>query len=264
MTRGAGTSDDGSSAFGAGQSPQSSHRTTRSDLVIDLRGVGWVEIDLTGAGAPLLGADEGLLGASLVEARLKRVIDVVVAAAAVVVLSPVFLVIAISIKLTSRGPIFYRQVRVAEKGRKFRFLKFRTMQVNAEHLRRQLEDRNESDGPVFKIRNDPRVTKVGRLLRKSSFDELPQLFHVISGRMSLVGPRPPLPEEVETYSWRELQRLLVKPGITCIWQVSGRSDLDFETWVQMDLEYIRTWSPQADLRLLAKTVPAVLSGRGAY
>jgi lipopolysaccharide/colanic/teichoic acid biosynthesis glycosyltransferase len=127
-----------------------------------------------------------------------------------------------------------------------------------------LVELNEATGPIFKVRDDPRMTKVGRVLRKLSIDEMPQLLHVLSGKMSLVGPRPPLPEEVVTYSEFEWQRLSVQPGITCIWQVSGRSDLDFDTWVQMDIQYIEEWTLSSDLRLLLRTVPAVLTGRGAY
>jgi lipopolysaccharide/colanic/teichoic acid biosynthesis glycosyltransferase len=136
---------------------------------------------------------------------------------------------------------------------------------DAEAKRRELDEQNEvPDGVVFKIRHDPRITRMGRVLRRLSVDELPQLFHVLSGKMSLVGPRPPLPEEVAAYGAWEAQRLLVKPGLTCIWQVSGRSDLDFHTWVQMDIEYIRDWSLWLDLKLLLRTIPAVLSGHGAY
>ena len=142
--------------------------------------------------------------------------------------------------------------------------KFRSMKVEAHEDRDEILHLNELEGPVFKIRDDPRVTRVGRAIRKLSIDELPQLLNVLAGDMSLVGPRPPLPEEYETYGPRERQRLAVKPGITCIWQVSGRSDLDFETWVDMDLEYIEGWTIRQDLKLLVLTIPAVLSGRGAY
>jgi lipopolysaccharide/colanic/teichoic acid biosynthesis glycosyltransferase len=138
------------------------------------------------------------------------------------------------------------------------------MRVNAEEEKAQLTALNEHSGPIFKIREDPRVTSVGRWLRRTSLDELPQLFHVASGRMSLVGPRPHLPEEVAMYGSRAYRRLSVKPGVTCIWQVSGRSDLDFDTWIDLDLEYIQRWSLWSDIKLLVLTVPAVLSGRGAY
>ena len=179
-------------------------------------------------------------------------------------LSPVLACAALMVKLSSRGPVFFAQERVGCRGRRFRFLKFRTMRDGAEEERCRLDGLNELDGPVFKIRDDPRITRAGRILRKFSVDELPQLFHVLSGKMSLVGPRPPLCEEVEAYSRWDAQRLLVKPGLTCIWQVSGRSNLSFHTWVDMDIEYIRRWSLWVDVKLLARTVPAVLSGRGAY
>lgn len=223
-----------------------------------------LEIDLTGIDEPLLGLHDGLLGASRLQRGLKRTLDLVGATLALILLSPVLLTVAICVKLTSPGPVLYSQVRVGEGGRRFVLLKFRTMRVEADAMRKELEDRNESDGPVFKIKDDPRITEIGRCLRHTSLDELPQLFHVLNGKMSLVGPRPPLPEEVTSYNWWELQRLLVKPGLTCIWQVSGRSDVAFQTWVRMDIEYIRTWRLQRDIELLARTLPAVLSGRGAY
>ena len=223
-----------------------------------------LELDLRERGNPRLDPHEGLLGASQWGHLLKRSLDVILASVTMLALAPVFFGAALLVRLTSRGPIFHIQERVGRDGKSFRFMKFRTMQINAHEMRDDLEAHNESDGPIFKIRNDPRITKVGRVLRKLSIDELPQLLHVLTGQMSLVGPRPPLPEEVETYSDGELQRLLVKPGITCIWQVSGRSDLDFGTWVRMDLQYIREWTPWVDVKLLALTIPAVLTGRGAY
>jgi lipopolysaccharide/colanic/teichoic acid biosynthesis glycosyltransferase len=207
---------------------------------------------------------EGLLGAPRWGHTLKRALDVVVAVLGLVALGPVFAVVATAIRLTSPGPVFYVQERVGQHGKQIRFRKFRTMRFDAHDLKDQLAEQNESDGPIFKIRNDPRITPIGRILRKLSIDELPQLLHVLTGDMTLVGPRPPLPEEVETYNAWQLQRLWVKPGITCIWQVSGRSDLDFETWVRMDVEYIRRWTPWLDLELLIRTIPAVLTGKGAY
>ena len=205
-----------------------------------------------------------MLGASQWERAAKRLIDVVIAAVALIVLSPVLVCAALMVKLTSRGPVFYAQDRVGYRGRRFRLLKFRSMCRDADERRHELIDLNEADGPVFKIHDDPRITKAGRVLRRLSLDELPQLIHVLSGKMSLVGPRPPLPEEVAAYSLWEAQRLLAKPGITCIWQTSGRSDLDFRTWVSMDIAYIRDWSLWLDVKLLVRTVPAVLSARGAY
>jgi lipopolysaccharide/colanic/teichoic acid biosynthesis glycosyltransferase len=206
----------------------------------------------------------GLHAAARWQLAVKRAIDVIGASLALLLLSPVLIAAAIAVKLSSPGPVFYVSDRVGKDGHAFPFAKFRSMRSNAEYEKPQLVELNEASGPVFKVRDDPRITKAGRVLRKLSIDELPQLFHVLSGKMSLVGPRPPLPEEVVTYSELEWQRLLVKPGITCIWQVSGRSDLDFDTWVQMDIQYIEEWTVFGDLRLLGRTIPAVLTGRGAY
>jgi lipopolysaccharide/colanic/teichoic acid biosynthesis glycosyltransferase len=236
-------------------------------VVVDLRAASEqlvIEFREGATDLPLLSSQEGLLGASRWERAAKRLVDVVTAAAAMIVLSPVLVGAALMVKLTSRGPVFYSQDRVGCRGRPFRFLKFRSMCRDADERRLDLIDQNEADGPVFKIQDDPRITKAGRVLRRLSLDELPQLVHVLSGKMSLVGPRPPLPEEVAAYGSWEAQRLLVKPGITCIWQTSGRSDLDFRTWVGMDIAYIRDWSLWLDVKLLARTVPAVLSGHGAY
>jgi len=216
-----------------------------------------------GAHRPLR-PNEGLLGATRLERTLKRAVDVVLGLGAIAILAPLLLTTATLIKLTSRGPVLHVQERVGEQGRRIRFVKFRTMRLGAHHEKDELLGDNECDGPIFKMREDPRVTWIGRLLRRFSIDELPQLFLVIKGDLSLVGPRPPLPEEVLHYGDWEHQRLLVKPGITCVWQVSGRSDLDFDTWVAMDIEYIRRWSPLLDVAILAKTIPAVLSTRGAY
>jgi len=236
----------------------------RPGVVVDLRAPQQLVIDLERPAGPFLAPGEGLLGARRWQLAVKRALDLVTAALLVVVLSPVLLGAALMVKLSSRGPVFFGQDRIGHGGRPFRFLKFRTMCRDADAHRHEFDDQNEVDGPVFKIRHDPRITRVGRVLRKLSIDELPQLLHVLSGKMSLVGPRPPLPGEVAAYSEWEAQRLLVKPGLTCIWQVSGRSDLDFHTWVTMDVEYLRDWSLWLDLKLLARTVPAVLSGHGAY
>lgn len=239
-------------------------RLSIPDFVVDVTDPeGRLSVDLREPRV-FLEPSQGLLGASLASLAAKRAIDIVGAAIGIALLSPVFLLAAIMIRLSSPGPAFYRQQRVGQNGMTFGFLKFRTMTVGADKQRSALEAENECDGPIFKIREDPRVTTVGRILRKFSIDELPQLFHVLKGDMSLVGPRPPLPKEVETYDSWERQRLLVKPGISCIWQVSGRSDLDFETWVNLDVAYIRDWDLFLDLEILAKTIPAVLSGRGAY
>ncbi len=229
-------------------------------------------VDLTETSAPEIEIDlrlyvendAGLLGASRLSFLIKRAVDIAGSIIALILVSPLLLVTAIAVTLTSPGPPIFRQTRVGIDGRRFSFYKFRSMRVSAEQERDQLVDLNERAGPIFKIKDDPRITKVGWLTRRSSIDELPQLWNVLRGDMSLVGPRPPLPEEVEQYSAWEDQRLRVKPGITCIWQVSGRSDLDFETWVAMDIEYIERWRLWLDIVLLAKTIPAVLSGRGAY
>ena len=194
---------------------------------------------------------------------VKRVIDVAVAAAALLLLSPLWLVIAAAVRLGSRGPVLYRQVRCGLHGRRFVLLKFRTMVENADRMRADVEHLNVMDGPVFKAPADPRVTGVGRLLRRASLDELPQLVNVLRGDMALVGPRPPIPEEVEQYEPWQRRRLAMKPGITCLWQVSGRSNLDFATWMELDLAYIDHWSLWLDTKIMVLTVPAVFSGRGA-
>lgn len=206
----------------------------------------------------------GLLDAASWQIVVKRAIDIVMSALAVVVLTPVLLAVALLISVTSRGPVFYVQARVGRGGEPFRMLKFRSMYRDVHARRYEHAEQNIHQGPIFKIRDDPRITPVGRAIRRLSIDELPQLFNVLMGSMSLVGPRPALPEEFLDYTERERQRLLVKPGVTCIWQVSGRSDVDFDTWIDMDLEYIEGWSLRMDLKLLAKTVPAVITGRGAY
>jgi exopolysaccharide biosynthesis polyprenyl glycosylphosphotransferase len=193
----------------------------------------------------------------------KRGIDVAVAAAGLLVTLPIQAIAAVLIKLTSSGPVFFRQVRCGLNGRHFTLLKFRTMSAGAEERLNEVSHLNEMSPPVFKVSKDPRLTSVGRLLRRLSIDELPQLWNVILGDMSLVGPRPPLPEEVARYEPWQRRRLSMKPGLTCLWQVSGRNNLDFDRWMALDLKYIDTWSPMLDLKILLKTVPAVLSGRGA-
>jgi lipopolysaccharide/colanic/teichoic acid biosynthesis glycosyltransferase len=194
----------------------------------------------------------------------KRALDLVLGSVALALALPVIVVAAVAIKLDSRGPVFHRSVRVGRGGRPFTFLKLRSMRVGAEELRGLLLHLNQAQGPAFKLHNDPRVTRVGRVLRKMSIDELPQLWHVLEGKMSLVGPRPPFPEEVEKYEPWMLRRLSVRPGLTCLWQVKGRSDLSFEEWMRLDLEYVDRCSLALDLRILVLTVPAVLLARGAY
>ncbi len=197
-------------------------------------------------------------------ASAKRVFDVVVSCALLLIALPIMLITAIAIKITSRGPVFFKQVRVGEGGRFFWCYKFRSMCTDAESKKDQLMHLNEASGPVFKIKNDPRVTRVGSIIRKLSVDELPQFFNVLKGEMSVVGPRPPVLREVEEYTAFERGRLAVKPGITCLWQVSGRSNISFERWVQLDLDYIETMSLKNDVRILIRTVPAVLKGSGAH
>lgn len=195
---------------------------------------------------------------------VKRLLDILASAAALWVLFPFLLVVAALVKLTSRGPVFFRQVRVGLHGKKFNMLKFRSMVVNAEALKLALAAKNEQAGPVFKMKRDPRVTPLGRILRKYSIDELPQLVNVLRGDMTLVGPRPPVPQEVALYEPWQRRRLSVPPGLTCLWQVSGRNEVAFEDWMYLDLQYIDHWSVGQDIGLLLKTVPAVVSGRGSH
>jgi len=195
----------------------------------------------------------------------KRLLDIVVSTLALVALLPIFAVTALSIVVENPGPIFFVQTRVGRNGRHFRFYKFRSMVVNAEKLKTELAARNESkDGVIFKMKKDPRITRTGRVIRKFSIDELPQLINVLKGDMSLVGPRPPVPKEVEQYTLEQRKRLHAIPGITGLWQVSGRSDIPFTDQVRLDLQYIQSAGVINDLRLLLKTIPAVLSGKGAY
>jgi lipopolysaccharide/colanic/teichoic acid biosynthesis glycosyltransferase len=192
----------------------------------------------------------------------KRSLDIVGALALLVFLGPIMLGAFLILCITTRGRPLFRQERVGHCGRRFRMLKFRTMQLDA--VARQAEVRNEQEGPVFKNRRDPRITRFGRLLRSLSIDETPQLFNVLAGQMSLVGPRPPMPAEVAQYQPWQRQRLAVKPGLTCLWQVSGRCEIGFEQWVRMDLWYIQNQSLKTDVKLLLATPLSVLSRRGAY
>ncbi len=194
----------------------------------------------------------------------KRLIDVVIAAAVLVAVSPVFLLLAAMIKLTSPGPVFYRQTRCGLGGRRFTLLKFRSMVANADELLLHMEELNEVDGPVFKMHRDPRCTPIGRWIRIFSLDELPQLWNVLMGHMSLVGPRPPLPDEVNHYEAWQRRRLRMRPGMTCLWVLEGRSQLRFDSWVRLDLLYIDNWSMWLDFKILLKTIPTVLSGKGAH
>jgi exopolysaccharide biosynthesis polyprenyl glycosylphosphotransferase len=193
----------------------------------------------------------------------KRLIDITVSILLIVILSPILVLIALIIKTTSKGPVIFAQDRLGYNGRHFKCLKFRSMIENAESLKDELAGLNEMDGPVFKIKNDPRVTKVGRFLRKTSIDELPQLINVLKGDMSLVGPRPPIPGEVCNYDIKDRRRLSMKPGLTCIWQVNGRNSIPFEKWMDLDKNYIDNWSLWMDLKILARTIPAVVKGSNA-
>lgn len=196
---------------------------------------------------------------------LKRAMDCIGAGIGLLVLSPLFAVMALLIKLESAGPVLFSQTRIGKDGVEFRCWKFRSMFQDAEQRKQELMQQNEMAGGVtFKMKHDPRVTRVGRFIRKASIDELPQLWNVFNGDMSLVGPRPPVPQEVAQYTAHERQRLAVKPGITCIWQVSGRSDIPFNEQVLMDIEYIRSRSLWLDISLLLRTIPAVLLARGSY
>ncbi|MHB0971868.1 MAG: sugar transferase [Thermoanaerobaculia bacterium] len=194
---------------------------------------------------------------------LKRVFDVAISAFLLLLSFPVVLLTAIAIRLTSSGSVLFKQERLGLNGRVFTLYKFRTMIADAHQRRSEVEHLNEMNGPVFKAKSDPRVTFVGRILRKFSLDELPQLWNVLKGDMSLVGPRPPIPEEVSMYERWQRRRLSMKPGLTCLWQVSGRNDIDFDRWMKLDLQYIDEWSPTLDLKILLRTIPAVISGRGA-
>ncbi|MFZ5979349.1 MAG: sugar transferase [Candidatus Zixiibacteriota bacterium] len=194
---------------------------------------------------------------------LKSIIDRVGALLGLILSAPIFLLTALIIKIESRGPVLFKQLRSGLNGKPFFLLKFRTMCSDAEDKKDALKAYNEMSGPVFKIKNDPRITRVGRFLRKYSIDEIPQFINVLKGDMSLVGPRPPLPMEVAKYEPWQHRRLSVKPGVTCIWQVNGRNAIDFEDWMKLDLEYIDNWSLWLDTKILVKTVPTVLKGSGA-
>jgi exopolysaccharide biosynthesis polyprenyl glycosylphosphotransferase len=194
---------------------------------------------------------------------IRRCVDVVAALLLIAVLSPLLAAVALVIKLTSPGPVLFRQLRCGLHGRPFVFLKFRSMRVGADLMKHHLAPFNEMDGPAFKMTNDPRVTPVGRFLRRTSLDELPQLFNILRGDMSFVGPRPAVVDEVRQYEPWQRRRLSMKPGLTCLWQISGRNELTFDEWMRLDLEYIDNWSLWLDLKIALKTIPAVLLGRGA-
>jgi lipopolysaccharide/colanic/teichoic acid biosynthesis glycosyltransferase len=180
------------------------------------------------------------------------------------IISPVILGVAIAIKLESPGPVFYSQMRVGKWGETFTLYKLRSMYIDADQRKQELTDQNEADGPIFKMKQDPRITRVGRIIRKLSIDELPQLYNVLRGDMSMVGPRPAVPQEVAQYQFEERNRLEVTPGITGLQQISGRSDLDFKRWVELDFQYIAEQGLRTDIMIMLKTIPAVISGKGAY
>ena len=195
----------------------------------------------------------------------KRAIDVFGSLVGLLLLSPVFAAIAIAVKATSPGPVFFSQIRVGRYGRHFKFYKFRSMYIDAEARKAELMSQNESkDGVIFKMKDDPRITKVGKFLRRASLDELPQLWNVFIGDMSLVGPRPPVPKEVQEYTLEDRKRLDVIPGITCLWQIKGRSEIPFNEQVRLDKEYILAPGFWKDVKILLKTVPAIIGGKGAY
>jgi exopolysaccharide biosynthesis polyprenyl glycosylphosphotransferase len=232
-------------------------------LVPDLfeMSLGRVRIDEI-AGIPLLDVKDRTL--RRLERLLKRVADVVVAALLMVVTLPLVLIVALLVRLESGGPTLLAQTRVGVGGKRVQCLKFRTMRRDALEIQKSLDEYNEADGPLFKMRNDPRCTRVGKRLRQWSLDELPQIWNVLVGDMSLVGPRPPLPEEVARYDDRQFRRLEVKPGMTGIWQVNGRSDLGFDEMITMDLYYVQNWTLLLDFKILSRTLVAVLRRHGAY
>ena len=193
---------------------------------------------------------------------VKNGIDLVLACVLLVLAAPLLALIALLVKTTSKGPIVFKQIRCGLGGREFVFYKFRSMVENAEATRSRLQHLNEMSGPVFKIGKDPRCTPVGRFLRKFSLDELPQLINILKGDMSFVGPRPPLPGEVENYQRWQRRRLRMKPGLTCLWQVRGRNEIDFDEWMKLDLQYIDDWSLLLDVKIALKTIPIVLLGKG--
>ncbi|WP_299285045.1 undecaprenyl-phosphate glucose phosphotransferase [Thermoflexus sp.] len=213
-------------------------------------------------GIPLIGIREARF--SPWQFRIKRAMDLILATVLLILAAPLMALIALAIRLDSPGPVIFRQVRVGKDGRLFTMYKFRTMRVGAEQEQERLRALNEASGPLFKIRNDPRVTRVGRILRRLSLDELPQLVNVLKGEMSLVGPRPPVPSEVEAYKPWQRQRLSAIPGMTGLWQISGRSDLTFDEMCLLDIYYIENWSPLLDLEIMLRTIPRVIMGEGAY
>jgi len=235
----------------------------RARLVPDLFQMTLSKVDVDDlGGVPLVGVKE--IAIPRWKLAAKRALDFSVSLLGLLLLWPVFLLVAIAIKLDSPGPVLFKQVRVGKSGREFDFYKFRTMRIGAEEEQAALRALNEATGPLFKIRDDPRLTRVGKFLRRISLDELPQLYNVLRGEMSLVGPRAPLPAEVAEYLPWQLQRLEISPGMTGLWQVSGRSELTFDEMCLLDIYYIENWSAALDAEILLRTIPTVVFGEGAY
>ncbi len=194
---------------------------------------------------------------------IKKIIDVVLSAVSLILLIPIFIIISVMIKVESKGPVFFVQKRVGLNGKTFNMYKFRSMVQNAEELKYSLKENNDMDGPMFKMKNDPRITRIGKFIRKTSIDELPQLFNILKGEMSFVGPRPSLPEEVEQFEPWMKERLIVKPGLTCFWQISGRNNINFIEWMKMDIKYIKERSIFLDIKLIVKTLIVFLGDKNA-
>lgn len=212
----------------------------------------------------LIAKRDELVNDHVIYLTLKRLMDIIGASLGLIIASPIMLIVAILIKLEDpKGPIFFSQIRNGAYPGTFKMYKFRSMYIDAEERLQELMHLNEQSGPAFKIKDDPRITKVGKFIRKTSLDELPQLFNVLKGDMSLVGPRPAIPREVEQYTTYQKQRLFVKPGLTCIWQVSGRNNIEFDQWVELDIEYIKTRSLWLDIKLILLTIPALLGDENA-
>lgn len=196
--------------------------------------------------------------------RFKRLLDMIIVVLVTPLLMPIIAMTALAIKLESPGPVIFKQTRVGKWGKQFTCYKFRSMRINSDEIKQTLLDKNEADGPIFKIQNDPRITRIGRIIRKTSIDELPQLYNVLKGEMSIVGPRPAVPNEVLEYQFDQRRRLDAIPGLTGLQQVSGRSDLQFERWIEFDMQYIAKQSIRHDIIIILKTIPAVIFGKGAY
>lgn len=242
---------------------QCERQNVRVKLVPDMFqiSISRVELEVIN-GIPMLGVREPSIRGW--NRAVKRTVDVLVVSLGLVILSPLMALIALAIRLNSQGPVIFKQIRVGRDGEEFLVYKFRTMREDAEDTKGHLSDQNEAQGPIFKIRDDPRCTRVGRFLRRSSLDELPQLYNVLRGEMSLIGPRPPIPDEVKQYKPWQQRRLETSPGITGLWQVSGRSDLTFDEMVLLDLFYIENWSLLLDIKIALRTIPTIMLGTGAY